>query len=288
MRPIRAINVLPTLFTLGNLVCGFFAIVVASRIAKAGTVDILPSPKLETYRHIFDSIDPTHNLMLCGGLIFLAMLFDTFDGQVARITRTTSDFGGQLDSLCDAVSFGVAPAILLVKMCPDFTSVHREAVWSISALFACCATLRLARYNVETDETDDHGTFTGLPSPAAASVIASWAMFSYTLRNEINYENFAGYDWWLQRILPLCAIIIALLMVSRIPYPHIVTQFVRGRRSFAHVVGLLFAIMLLVTFRWYVVPFVCGLYVAVPAAQYLWKLSRDKSNLKKPVSGEVA
>lgn len=287
MKPIRAINVLPTLFTLGNLVCGFFAIVVASRIAKAGTLDILPSPKLETYRHLLDSIDPTHNLMLCGGLIFLAMLFDTFDGQVARITRTTSDFGGQLDSLCDVVSFGVAPAILLVKMCPDFTSVHREAVWTISALFACCAALRLARFNVETDDNDDHGTFAGLPSPAAAAVIASWAMFSYTLRNEINYENFAGYDWWLQRVLPLCAIVIALLMVSRIPYPHIITQFVRGRRSFAHVVGLVFAIMLLVTFRWYVVPFVCGLYVAIPAAQYLWKFTREKTNLKKPVSGEA-
>ncbi len=287
MKPIRAINVLPTLFTLGNLVCGFFAIVVASRIAKAGTLDIIPSPKLETYRHLLDSIDPTHNLMLCGGLIFLAMLFDTFDGQVARITRTTSDFGGQLDSLCDVVSFGVAPAILLVKMCPDFTSVHREAVWTISALFACCAALRLARFNVETDDNDDHGTFAGLPSPAAAAVIASWAMFSYTLRNEINYENFAGYDWWLQRVLPLCAIVIAVLMVSRIPYPHIITQFVRGRRSFAHVVGLVFAIMLLVTFRWYVVPFVCGLYVAIPAAQYLWKLTREKTNLKKPVSGEA-
>ena len=287
MRPIRAINVLPTLLTLGNLVCGFFAVVVASRIAKAGSVDIIPSPKLETIQQLLGSIDPTHNLMLSGGLIFLAMLFDTFDGQVARMTRTTSDFGGQLDSLCDVVSFGVAPAILLVKMCPDFTSLHREAVWTIAALFACCAALRLARFNVETDETDDHGTFAGLPSPAAASVIASWAMFSYTLRNEINYENFAGFDWWLQLLLPLCSLVIAVLMVSRIPYPHIVTQLVRGRRSFSHVVGLVFAIMLLVTFRWYVVPFVCGLYVAVPAVRYGWQMAREKMDLKKSVSGEA-
>lgn len=281
MRPVRAINVLPTLFTLGNLVCGFFAIVVASRIAKAGTLDILPSPKLETARQLFDSIDPTHNLMLCGGLIFLAMLFDTFDGQVARMTRTTSDFGGQLDSLSDLVSFGVAPAILLVKMCPDFTSVHREAIWTISALFACCVALRLARFNVETDEDDDHGSFTGLPCPAAASVIASLGMFSYTLRNEINYENFAGYDWWLQRTLPLVALAMAGLMVSRIPYPHIVTQLVRGRRSFAHVVGLVFAIMTLVTLRWYVVPLVCCLYAVFPAIHYLWLLYRLRSQARQ-------
>jgi len=58
--------------------------------------------------------------MLSGALILLAMLFDAVDGQVARITRAVSDFGAQLDSLCDLVSFGLAPAILLVKMCPNF------------------------------------------------------------------------------------------------------------------------------------------------------------------------
>src|SRR5690606_5984044 len=142
---------------------------------KPGSFEFVPAPKLETARQLIGSIDPTHNLMLCGMLIFLAMLFDTFDGQVARMTRTTSDFGGQLDSLCDVVSFGVAPAFLLVKMVPLFTSVHREAVWSIAALFTCCAALRLARFNVETDESDDHGTFAGLPTPAAASIIASLA-----------------------------------------------------------------------------------------------------------------
>lgn len=288
MKPIRAIAVLPTLFTLGNLVCGFFAIVVASRIAKAGTVDLPPSPRFDSVREIFNSIDPTHNLMLCGGLIFMAMLFDTLDGQVARITRTTSDFGGQLDSLCDVVSFGVAPSILLVKLCPDFTSVHREAVWAIAALFSCCAALRLARFNVESDETDDHGTFAGLPSPAAASVIASWAMFSFTLRNEINYENFAGYDWWMQRVLPLFTLAIAGLMVSRIPYPHIVTQLVRGRRSFAHVVGLVFAIMLLITVRWYVVPFVCCLYVAIPAVRHAWQKYQLWRGIRKSAHHEAA
>ena len=134
MRQIRAVAVLPTLFTLGNLVCGFFALVVAARIARSGTFDFVPAPKLETARQLWGSVDPTHNLMLCGGLIFLAMLFDMFDGQVARLTRTTSDFGGQLDSLCDVVSFGVAPAFLLVKMCPQFTSLHREAVCAVRLL----------------------------------------------------------------------------------------------------------------------------------------------------------
>lgn len=276
MKPIRAIAVLPTLFTLGNLVCGFFAIVVASRIAKPGMVEMGPSPLLGSARDLFGSVDPTHNLMLCGALIFLAMLFDTFDGHVARITRTTSDFGGQLDSLCDVVSFGVAPAILLVKMCPQFTNLHSEAIWAIAALFTCCAVLRLARFNVETDESD-HGIFAGLPSPAAAAVIASTAMLSYTLRKEINYENFAGYDYWLQRLLPLFAIAVALLMVSRVPYPHAFTQILRGKKSFSQVVVIVVTMMVLLTVRWYAIPILCCLYTTIPAIRYGWSLAHSRN-----------
>jgi CDP-diacylglycerol--serine O-phosphatidyltransferase len=271
MRRIRAVAVLPTLLTLGNLVCGFFAIAVASRIDRAGEVVWTPSPALESFRELRNSPDPTHNLMLCGGLIFVAMLFDTFDGHVARMTRSMSDFGGQLDSLCDAVSFGVAPAILLVKMCPQFTQLHREAIWCIAALFACCAALRLARFNVETDEDDDHTRFQGLPSPAAAAVIASSAMFSYTLRNETNHEIFAGWDWWLQRALPFFAIALALLMVSRIPYPHLVSQVLRGQKSFHHLVAVLFTIATLVAVRWYAIPVLCGLYAISPPLAQLWQ-----------------
>jgi CDP-diacylglycerol--serine O-phosphatidyltransferase len=271
MRRIRAVAVFPTVFTLGNLVAGFFAIVVASRIGKPGDVPFVPSPKLSSARELIASADPTHNLMLCGGLIFLAMVFDMFDGQVARIARVTSDFGAQLDSLCDLVSFGVAPGILLVKMCPQFTQVHDEAIWAIAALFACCAAMRLARFNVEADEDDDHMTFEGLPSPAAASVIASFAMLSYTLRNENNYVNFEKFDFWLQRTLPPAALIIAVLMVSRIAYPHIVTHLVRGQKSFPQLVAIVFTAMALFIVRWYVIPLACLLYALVPPAIHGWR-----------------
>ncbi|MGI9429636.1 MAG: CDP-diacylglycerol--serine O-phosphatidyltransferase [Bythopirellula sp.] len=282
MRQIRAIAVLPTLFTLGNLVCGFFAIVVASRIAKPESIDMVPAPKLETARQLIASVDPTHNLMLCGVLIFLAMLFDMFDGQVARLTRTTSDFGGQLDSLCDVVSFGVAPAFLLVKMCPVFTSLHREAVWSIAALFACCAALRLARYNVETDETDDPGWFAGLPAPAAAAVVGSFGILSYTLRNELSSHFHGEVDWWLQRVLPPFAACVALLMVSRVPYPHFVTKLLRGKRSFSHVVMIVVILIGLLTVRWYAIPFLACMYVAIPALQAAWTLISQKMHFQAP------
>ena len=277
MKPIRAIAVLPTLFTLGNLVCGFFAIVVLSRIDKPLTVELDPAPRielrLESAKELIGSEDPTHNLMLCGALILLAMLFDAIDGQVARITRGVTDFGGQLDSLCDLVSFGLAPAILLVKMCPQFTNLHSEAIWSIAALFACCAALRLARFNVESDSDDDHTSFAGLPTPAAAAAIASFAILSYSLRNEVavvTHENFDLYDRWMQRLLPLFAIVISVLMVSRIPYPHPLTQFVRGHRSFAQLVAIVFALMAILIVRNYAIPLLCVLFVVVPPVRFAW------------------
>jgi len=194
-----------------------------------------------------------------------------FDGQVARMAKVTSDFGAQLDSLCDVVSFGVAPGILLVKMCPQFAEIHREAIWGIAALYACCAAMRLARFNVETDEEDDHSSFEGLPSPAAAAVVASFAVFSYTLRNEMNYANFEGFDWWLQRILPLAVLLVALLMVSRVPYPHVVTHLVRGQKSFPQLVGIVFTLMALLLVWRYALPVVCGLYALTPPLAYLWQ-----------------
>jgi CDP-diacylglycerol---serine O-phosphatidyltransferase len=283
MKPIRAVAVLPTLFTLGNLVCGFFAIVVLARIEKPITDKFEPAARIElkldsakdlkeSARELIGSDDPTHNLMLCGALILLAMLFDAIDGQVARLTHGTSEFGAQLDSLCDLISFGLAPAILLVKMCPQFTLTHNGAIWSIAAVFVCCAALRLARFNVEMDADDDHTQFAGLPTPAAAATIGSFALLSYFLRNEVavvTHENFVNYDWWMQRTLPFFAMVIAILMVSRIPYPHPLTQFVRGQKSFAQLVAIVFALMV-IQLMLYMIPLFCVLFVLIPPVRYAW------------------
>lgn len=290
MKPIRAIAVLPTLFTLGNLICGFFAIVVLSRIEKPATGAFDPAPRiaatLQSAKDLLASDDATHNLMLCGALILLAMVFDSVDGQIARLTRQVSGFGAELDSLCDLVSFGVAPAILLVKMCPQFTILHDKEIWSIAALFACCAALRLARFNVETDSEDDHLAFAGLPTPAAAATVASFAILSYSLRNEaavVTHENFVIYDAWMQRLLPFFAIAIAILMVSRIPYPHPLSQLVRGQSSFAHLVGIVFAVMALLVVRGYAVPLLCVLFVLIPPLRFAWEVVRHRRTSKEPL-----
>lgn len=293
MKPIRAVAVLPTLFTLGNLLCGFFAIAVVSRIDKPVPLDndpkqvaSVPATRIDSppeWIGVIGSEDPTHNLMLCGALILVAMLFDAVDGQLARITRGVSEFGAQLDSLVDLVSFGVAPAILLVKVCPQFTNVHNEAIWSIAALFACCAALRLARFNVESGSDDDHVAFAGLPTPAAAAMIASFAILSYKLRNDIGFETYSGYDWWMQRLLPLFSIVVALLMVSRIRYPHPLSQFVQGHRSFAHVVGILFAVMAVSIKPHYAVPLLCFLFVGGPPLRFAWDLLWHRRRQEEPL-----
>jgi CDP-diacylglycerol--serine O-phosphatidyltransferase len=273
MNRIRTVAVFPTVFTLANLICGFFAIVVAARVERPTSTDRPQAVNIE-FKHPtrvirqLDPTDDTHNIMLSGWLIFLAMVFDALDGHVARLARSTTDFGAQLDSLCDVVSFGVAPGFLLVKMCPAFTYSH-DKIWLIAAAFAACAALRLARFNVEAADDDDHMHFSGLPSPAGAAAIAGFAILFYQLRRDGQTLMYAGeIDSWVQTCLPFFALLVALLMVSRIPYPHVVNQVLRGQRSFGHIVALVFAFVAIMSIRGYSVPIICCVFVLAPPLRY--------------------
>jgi len=275
MRPIRTISVFPVLLTLGNLVCGFFAIVVAARVDTPKPEDFAPPAVVrdgETAERAAAEQDDLRNVMISGWLIFLAMVFDGLDGYVARLSRTASDFGAQLDSLCDVVTFGVAAGFLLVKMCPRFTIVHSDTIWIIAAAFAACAALRLARFNVETGDEDEHLQFTGLPSPAAAAAIASFAIMFYYLRRPNNPLMYAAnIDAVLQSILPFFGVLVALLMVSRIPYPHVVNEIFRGQRSFAHVVAVLFAFVTVMVIRGYAIPIIFSVFVFYGPVRFCWE-----------------
>ena len=270
MRPIRTVAVFPTMLTLGNLVCGFFAIVVAARVDKPDLALMTP-PDVD-------------NVMISGWLIFLAMVFDALDGYVARLSGTASDFGAQLDSLCDLVTFGVAPGFLLVKMCPRFTYLHKEAIWVIAAAFAACAALRLARFSVETSDEDDHLSFSGLPSPAAAASIAGFGIMFHTLRNAENPLQWAEtIEVVLQAVLPYFTVLVALLMVSRIPYPHVVNQVFRGQRSFGHVVGVVFALVAVMVIRGYSVPIICCAFALSGPVRFCWEKVVQRRHQEDPL-----
>jgi CDP-diacylglycerol--serine O-phosphatidyltransferase len=160
---VKKIAIIPTLLTLGNGVCGFVAIVLASKI---GTGDRTADADAQLFA-------------LSGWLIVGAMLFDALDGYVARLSRTASKFGGELDSLCDAISFGVAPAFLLLRLGPSWEAqpLLNRVLGGLAALYMVCTILRLARFNVEnTTEASGHKRFRGLPSPGAAGCLASLAI----------------------------------------------------------------------------------------------------------------
>ena len=233
---------------------------------------------MEKPESIFWNFEDTTNVMISGWLIFLAMIFDALDGYVARLSRTASDFGAQLDSLCDLVTFGVAPGFLLVKMCPRFAYLHSHAVWVIAASFAACAALRLARFNVELSDEDDHLQFNGLPSPAAAGAIAGFAIMFYALRKEVNPPIYAHeIDAVLQTILPFYAVLLALLMVSRIPYAHVVNQVFRGQRSFGHVVAVIFAFVAVMVIPGYSIAIMGFAFALSGPIRLLWAKKQEES-----------
>lgn len=228
-RRLRTIQTLPTLLTLGNLICGFAAIhFCMSAIVDAGTGHTV-FEKATLNSQLIESLLPSF-LSVSGFMIVAGMLFDAVDGRVARFAQRTSNFGGQLDSLADMVTFGVAPAVLMITLLtrlpePDLVGMPGRAIWVVAAIYACCVAMRLARFNVEHADSRSSGdaTFRGLPSPGAAMVVASLV---------IVHELLESGSVLLANVLPYVVLICGLLMVSNVRYVHIANMYLTGRRPF--------------------------------------------------------
>lgn len=266
MKKRKLIAVLPTLLTLGNAACGFGAITYAAKVGPeyldhASSIGGGLTSMLGSTPGTFNSFDNQH-LFIAAVLIFVAMLFDALDGSAARWTNQTSEFGAQLDSLCDAISFGIAPAFLMLQMIQFRTEYHPRLLWVIALLFAVCTILRLARFNVETDEEDTHDGFSGLPSPAAAGTVASFPIAMRGLQKlaeDSDTESFAQTvaQWLIPAVemsLPWITLAVAALMVSRIHYAHVFNQLFTGRRSRRHVIQLVFSFALVFLVRELAIP----------------------------------
>lgn len=230
---LKYITILPSLITLINGVAGFAAIVFASQgqFTKA-----------------------------CYTLA-LAMIADVLDGRVARMSNSTSSFGGQLDSLCDVISFGVAPAFIVLKIFEAtianveltvvFENLLLRFLWLATGTYVSCTVIRLARFNVENEEDESaHMSFIGLPSPAAAGVIITLIAFkNQTLTEWIT--NKQTYDLVSDTIvycLPIITFAIGILMISRVRYSHIVNQHLKGKKPFAYFIWIIIIIGLAI---WY-------------------------------------
>ena len=247
---LKYITVLPSLITILNGLCGFAA------IAFAG------SSTGEFSYHKFQ-ISP---FAMAGYMILLAMVADMLDGRLARMSKSTSSFGGQLDSLCDIISFGVAPAFIMLKILehkldlagfaelnPAAGNFIQRFIWLAAAGYISCAAIRLARFNVENEEDESaHMSFVGLPSPAAAGVVASWVIFHQETLPELADKNTQAYivcENVMIYALPLLVIAAAALMVSRIRYPHILNQYMKGKKPLAYLMASLLVVWVIIWFR---------------------------------------
>ncbi|MFL5575349.1 MAG: CDP-diacylglycerol--serine O-phosphatidyltransferase [Gemmatimonadaceae bacterium] len=198
----RAAPALPNGFTLGNLFFGIFAIVSASR----------------------GEFDRAVLFIVLGGVC------DAFDGRVARATNTGSPFGEELDSLVDAISFGLAPAMIVY-----FSVLSHEGWGWLPVFFFCaCAVIRLARFNV-TQAGQAKSYFQGLPSPAAGGTLATYYWFSQT---PLYQQTVVGELPW-HEMMRFLMFGLAALMISNVPYP--VWPKI-GLRSWRGVLGLLFVV----------------------------------------------
>jgi len=158
--------------------------------------------------------------------VILAMIFDGLDGRIARAIGATSDFGVQLDSLSDLMAFGVAPAILMYNW---VLQPFGRAGWMAAFLFALCGALRLARFNIQ-QSTGSRDHFTGLPIPMAAGALATTVLLT---RGALEMDKAP------EVAILMMVYILALLMVSNIPYRNFKYIDTKKRRSFHLFFGIL-------------------------------------------------
>ena len=180
--------VLPNLFTVSSIFCGFYALTLCTGEAS-----------------------PAH-LYQAALAIFFGIFFDGFDGRVARLTKTQSQFGMELDSLADVISFGVAPGMLMWRW-----ALQPLGFWGIfiSFMFAACGALRLARFNVLAQNSSHGGAssfFVGLPIPLAAGVVISMVIAQYHATQGAALPEVARTP------VAIAMVFLALLMVSTVRY----------------------------------------------------------------------
>ncbi len=223
--------------TLGNLACGVCALL-----------------------WLFEAMQNNDRQLVqyAGWLMVLATVFDALDGKLARLTRTASDFGAQLDSLADVVTFGVVPAVLVRTLLqiegPTFEVLpHPRLMVAGPILFACCAALRLARFTASqhaSDQTQTHEAFEGLPTPGAACVLVALVLTYFGISDPdtlipISEAGILTVKHGILLCLPFLMIPLAVLMVTRVPFPHFVAWMNRTRHPFQRTAEMTILLVLL-------------------------------------------
>ena len=205
----RGVIILPSAFTLGNLFFGIYAMVAASR----------------------------GDFISAAWFIVFAAALDVLDGAVARFTRTGSAFGAELDSLVDAISFGVAPGYIMFALFFSDT----QWSWVLSYVYVTAVVVRLARFNIEQGG-EAKRYYHGLPSPTSGLTLATFFPFSQTSF----FQAYLGDLPW-QQILGIGMVLLSILLVSHVPYAKFPKIGLRTPKGIANTIVVLGALFLALT-----------------------------------------
>lgn len=235
------IYILPNLMTTGNLFSGFFAVIQSIK----------------------------GNYLYAAYAIVVAAVFDQLDGRLARLTRSTSKFGAEYDSLCDLVSFGMAPGTLLFLWA---LQPFGRLGWVACFLFVACGALRLARFNVQANVVEKN-YFQGLPIPMAAGIVAS----SVLAFQDLELEPLGNYG------LLIMTILLALVMVSNFRFRSFKDLDLKERLPFRYLI-LGVGVLVVVALRPEVMLFVLFMgYAALGAVFGVFKLGKNIRKIKPSV-----
>jgi CDP-diacylglycerol--serine O-phosphatidyltransferase len=268
--------IIPNLVTVGNGICGFAALWLLSK-ADVSAASGGPPPAA---------------FAQAAWLILLGMLFDVFDGKLARMAGGASALGAQLDSLSDLVTFGLVPAIMMLRVSTmaDAPVWWQRAVWFFSLAYFLGALLRLARFTAENEPDEGaHLAFKGLPTPGAAGCVASLVIFygyiSEFRAKELEWvSSFISPDTlkhWVSHIpiiLPCLGLVLGYTMVSnRLVFEHVGSRVFNRKHSFDFFVYLIFGAVLAAVLPEIVLPLLfLGYLVYTPSKMALARLRTRK------------
>ena len=236
----HGIYLLPSFLTVGNIFCGFLSMVLTfdGRYTEAALA------------------------------IFVAMVMDVLDGRVARLTKTTTLFGKEFDSLADVVSFGVAPGLLLYSYA--FKDLGRIG-WLAAFLFVICGALRLARFNVMTI-SQDRRFFIGLPIPGAAGAVASWVLLF----------GDPDFDRWQVVGMALATYLLAFLMVSNTRYYSFKELDFARQRPFGVILLIVLGVLIIASYPHFFAFLLFGTYGLSGPARHVILILRRKESIPTP------
>ncbi|MBU6410671.1 MAG: CDP-diacylglycerol--serine O-phosphatidyltransferase [Verrucomicrobia bacterium] len=234
---------LPNLLTAANLFCGFVAL----------TIIVEARPDVVNY---------FGHIKIALAFILMAMLFDLFDGRVARMGGIESPFGREFDSLADLISFGAAPAFLVQRVVlADVFGERQQISWFIASIYLLCGAFRLARFNCLAAMNDPGAgkEFLGFPIPSAAGLVASVTLLIIHLN-----ENQKSLGHW-NYLIVFVLLFLSAMMVSTVKYPSFKSLGLRSRSNFYKLIGTALFVGAVLVLRqrvlYYVLPAVFTLYL---------------------------